>query len=104
MVVSIYAPWFSCPWFTECVPRVARLPNFFLLKWTDKIVEEISLTAGMHTNIPEPCPNYQLDIYFFNALLGQEKRLQSQSADGSLLAGYQMIYFLCLWSKEEKIK
>lgn len=39
-------------------------------KWTDKIVEEISLTAGMHTNIPEPCPSYQLDFFFFNALLG----------------------------------
>lgn len=55
----------------------------------------------MCTNIPEPWPSYQ-SFFFLNALLGQEKRLQSQSANGSLLAGYQIIYFLCLWSKAEK--
>lgn len=55
----------------------------------------------MCTNIPEPWPSYQ-PFFFLNALLGQEKRLQSQSANGSLLAGYQIIYFLRLWSKAEK--
>lgn len=56
----------------------------------------------MCTNIPEPRPSYQPG-FFFNALLGQEKLLQSQSAYGGLLARGQMIYLLCLWSKGEKI-
>lgn len=58
----------------------------------------------MCTNIPEPCPSHQPLFFFFHTLLGQEKPLQSQSAYSSLLAGYQMIYFLRLWSKEEKIR